>query len=156
MVLFVAVNVKEVGRLGKAFPWPRPRRCPRCRGRIWGHGFVLAYFEGVAEEVFLRRYRCPDCRSVYRLRPRSHWRRLQSSIETIRRCLEHRIKSGSWCRDGPRSRQGHWLRGLRIQSAIHLGLCFSVSLLDAFDSLVERGLVAVSRCVKSEMITASC
>ncbi|MBL0379282.1 MAG: hypothetical protein JKP90_06335 [Desulfofustis sp. PB-SRB1] len=33
MVLFVAASVKEIARLGTAYPWNKPSCCPRCGGR---------------------------------------------------------------------------------------------------------------------------
>jgi hypothetical protein len=110
---------------------------------------VLSYFAELAEGVLLRRYRCPDCRCVVRLRPHSHWSRFQSSIKTIRGCIERYVKGENLCRDGPRSRRGNWLRALRIQSAVRLGLGFVGSLLDAFDRLVGKGFVPVSRSMKT-------
>ncbi|MBL0379942.1 MAG: hypothetical protein JKP90_09805 [Desulfofustis sp. PB-SRB1] len=44
MVLFVAASVKEIARLGTAYPWNKPSCCPRCGGRLWWHGFVVAWF----------------------------------------------------------------------------------------------------------------
>jgi hypothetical protein len=68
LLLQVDVCVKEIFEQGKLFPWPRPPDCPRCHGRIWGHGFVGAYFDGFVQVIFLRRYRCPDCPSVKKAR----------------------------------------------------------------------------------------
>jgi hypothetical protein len=148
LVLFVDVDVKKVALLGREYPWPRPDGCPSCRGRIWGHGFVLAYFAELVEGVLIRRYRCPDCRTVFRLRPLSHWSRFQTSVISIRDCLKQRLTEGHWRIDWPRSRQGHWLRSLKRQSAMRLGFSFSGSLLDAFDRLVEMGFRPVSRSMK--------
>lgn len=49
MILPVMVCIKEIVEKGREFPWPRPESCGACGGnRIWGHGFVGAYFDGVA------------------------------------------------------------------------------------------------------------
>lgn len=53
LVLFVSVKVKDIARLGRAFPWKKPRCCPRCHTGLWWHGFVLAYFACCAEAVHL-------------------------------------------------------------------------------------------------------
>jgi hypothetical protein len=70
VILHVSVDVKKLCALGKSYPWPRPKRCFSCQSsRIWGHGYVLRYFEGFMQPLWVRRYRCPDCRTVYTLRP---------------------------------------------------------------------------------------
>ncbi|MBN2034961.1 MAG: hypothetical protein JW836_16975 [Deltaproteobacteria bacterium] len=49
-----------------------------------GSRFVLAYFDAIAGGVYLRRYRCPECKCVVRLRPIGFFARIQAAIETIR------------------------------------------------------------------------
>ncbi|CAO0823615.1 hypothetical protein DFAR_3800037 [Desulfarculales bacterium] len=50
--------------LGRRFLWPRPERCLRCGNvRLWGHGFVPAYFDETPTAIWLRLFRCPDCRA---------------------------------------------------------------------------------------------
>lgn len=145
LILFVEASVKSIFRLGRDFSWPKPKACPRCQGRLWGHGFVEAYFDGFDAPLLLRRYRCPECRSVIRLRPKGYWPRFQASVGTIRRCLVSRLKLLKWRPDLPRSRQRHWLRGLRRQIVIHLGASWTGDLLEAFDQLASQGIIAVSR-----------
>jgi ferrous iron transport protein B len=49
MIVSVIVSIKEIVAKGRDFPWPRPDVCPRCHGhRVWGHGFVAAFFDGFA------------------------------------------------------------------------------------------------------------
>ncbi len=44
---------------GKLYPWPRPGWCPRCgSARLWGHGFVLRYFDGCGGAHPMKRWRC--------------------------------------------------------------------------------------------------
>lgn len=137
--------------LGRSFPWPRPESCPCCGSvRVWGHGFVSAYFDEVPEAVWLRRYRCPDCGAVIRLRPRGYWSRFQASVETIRQSLSRRLGQGRWDPGLPRSRQRHWLKGLLRQVGLHLGPGWSGDLLWALDWLSGRGLAAASRSAQSE------
>ena len=151
IVLFVSACVKQIMELGRRFPWPRPERCPRCGSvRLWGHGFVVAYFDDVPEAVFLKRYRCPDCRAVIRLRPRGYWSRFQASAAAIRQSLFRKLIWGRWDPRLPRSRQRHWLKGLLRQVGLHLGSAWSGDLLWAFDCLHERGLAAASRSAQSE------
>ena len=87
LVIFVQLAVKQLFEVGRDFLWPKPERCPRCGGRIWGHGFVPAYFDGYDQPLWLKRYQCPDCGCVIRMRPRDYFQRFQASIYTIRDCL---------------------------------------------------------------------
>ena len=151
IVLLVEACVKKILELGRSFPWPRPDRCPRCGSvRIWGHGFVSAYFDEVPEAVWLRRYRCPDCRAVIRLRPRGYWIRFQASVETIRHSLSLKLGQGRWDPGLPRSRQRHWLKGLLRQIRLHLGISWPGEPLEAFAWLSGRGLAAASRSAQSD------
>lgn len=139
--------------LERSFPWPRPARCPRCGSvRLWGHGFVPAYFDEVPELVWLKRYRCPACRAVIRLRPQGYWRRFQASVEAIRHSLSRKLGHGRWDPGLPRSRQRHWLKGLLRQVGMHLGSSWSGDLLWAFDWLSGRGLAATSRSAQTESL----
>jgi len=146
LILFVAAKIKEIFRLGREYPWPRPEICPRCRQRgVWGHGYVLAYFDGFNEGLFLKRYRCPGCGCVIRLRPEGYLSRFQAPIATIRLRLSHRIKHGRWPPGVSRSRQGHWLRALRRKILAYLGQRWKGRLLEGFDHLLARGINPVSR-----------
>ena len=147
LLLQVDVCVKEIFEQGKLFPWPRPPDCPRCHGRIWGHGFVEAYFDGFAQALFLRRYRCPDCHLVLRLRPRDYWPRFQASIVAIFKSLTHRFTFHRWSPFYSRQRQGHWLRSLIRKVRWHLGVSWEGDLLSAFEVLRNQGVVPVSRVI---------
>ena len=78
LVIFVTLAVKHLFKVGRGFLWPRPERCPRCDGRIWGHGFVSGYFDGYDQPLWLKRYQCPDCGCVIRMRPRDYFQRFPS------------------------------------------------------------------------------
>ncbi|CAO0821743.1 hypothetical protein DFAR_250001 [Desulfarculales bacterium] len=45
------------------------------------------YFDEAPKTIWLRRFRCPDCQAVIRLRPRGYWSRFQAPVETIRQSL---------------------------------------------------------------------
>ena len=148
MILFIAAKIKDIFKLGKDYPWPRPERCPRCMSSvIWGHGFVLCYFDGFSEGLYLKRYRCPLCGCVLRVRPDSHFSRFQCSINTIRSNLTHRLRCGRWPPEFSRTRQGHWLRILKRKILVYLGLDWDEDLLEGFDSLLARGINPVSRSI---------
>lgn len=145
MVLPVLVFLNEIYHQGRNFCWPKPTQCPRCGSvRVWGHGFVTAYFDGFDECLFLRRYRCPDCKCVIRMRPRGYSNRFHASNHTIRSCLFHRLSHGRWPHQGPsKSRQRHWLSALKRKAMAFFG--FGCSLIDAFDRLLHMGHIPVSR-----------
>jgi len=147
LILFVEACVKTIFESGRKFPWPRPDRCPCCQGRIWAHGFATAYFDDYPEPLWIRRYRCVDCRTVFRTRPSGYWSRFQAAIATIREHIAHRLTERRWKPDLPRSRQRHWLDGLRKQILTHFGAGFSNDPLQAFDSLMARGVCAASRAI---------
>lgn len=149
MVLFVDVDVNDLARLGKDFPWQKPCCCPCCKQGLWWHGFVLAYFSVLAEAVFLRRLYCPHCHSVHRLRPSACWRRFRSSIAEIRGTIAHRAQQKQWRPDLPRSRQRQWWRRLGRMCLAVLGISFPGSLLEAFDAMVNQGIIPVTCAAES-------
>jgi hypothetical protein len=148
LLQLVDVCVKDIFEQGKHFPWPRPPDCPRCHGRIWGHGYVAAFFDGFAQAVLLRRYRCPDCHLILRLRPKSYWPRFQASIQTIVESLTYRLTFYRWPFLLSRQRQGHWLRFLIRNVRYHLGAAWEGELRRGLRILwKDRGIVPVSRAI---------
>jgi hypothetical protein len=135
------VSVKEIFRLGRKFPFLRPRSCLRvgCGStRIWSHGFVGRYFDECDSPVELRRWRCPDCGAVYTMRPFGYWPRHHAPIRIILKSLCHRILRGFWDKANglTRERQGHWLRALKRNILSHLGMGFGGGVMAGFHSLV--------------------
>jgi hypothetical protein len=146
MIVFFCVSIKEIVERGRDFPWPRPGVCPRCEGRrVWGHGFITAFFDGFDEQVFLRRYRCPECRCVMRARPSGYFERVQASVETVRSSVAFRLENGRWPPGGSRPRQGHWLRSLSRKVCAWFGQGWSKRLVEGFDELMLRNENPVSR-----------
>lgn len=143
LVLFVAVDVNEIARLGKDFPWVKPPGCPRCGQLLWWHGFVPAYFSCLAEAVLLRRLRCSCCGSVHRLKPAGYWWRFRSSIAEISATISHRCTFGRWLPDHPRPRQRQWWRRLQRMTRAVLGL-WTASCVSAFQALSDGGFIPVS------------
>jgi hypothetical protein len=148
MILSLRVSIKEIVEYGRGFPWPRPKTCPQCHGdRIWGHGFVGAYFDGLVQQVLLRRWRCPDCRCILRVRPSGYFSRFQASTESIRSSLAHCVKTGRWPPGSSRTRAGHWLRSLRRKIQAYLEDHWIAGLIAGFDRLIEEGQIPVSRSI---------
>jgi hypothetical protein len=117
LILHFEIDVKRLSEAGKKYPWPRLERCPECGGiRIWGHGYVERYFEGYALPLWMKRYRCVDCKSVHTARPRQYYRRFQvESIVIILSFLE-RIVYGKWLKCLSRQRQQYWWKGFLKQA----------------------------------------
>jgi hypothetical protein len=148
MVIFFSVIIKELFHLSRNYPWPKPERCPRCQCyRLWGHGFVEAYFDGFDQPFSLKRYRCPDCRCVVRLRPAGYFKRFQSSIATIRCSIEQKTMAGKWLPGLSRTRQCHWFRSLCRRIKAYLSDTWYQGVVIAFDYFTEKGQIPVSRCI---------
>lgn len=149
LILFVEVCVKTLVALGRNYSWKKPQQCPKCQSvRLWGHGYVEAYFdEAGSQSVLLKRYRCPECGVLIRLRPVGYWRRIQATIATVRRCVEGRLEKGRWPPGSNSARGRHWLGGLRRQVRTKLGMGYAERLAEGFSELVRRGVCAVSRTV---------
>ena len=124
--------------------------------RVWGHGFVGAYFdEAGSMPVVLKRYRCPECGVVIRMRPSGYFRRIQARIAEIRRCLWHRIGKGRWPPRSNPARQRHWLRGLRRQVLAHVGMSWAERLEEGFAGLIWGVLKPFSTLPKSSLLLSS-
>ena len=154
MILAVDVSLNEILEMGRSFPWPRPAACGECGGsRLWGDGFVSAFFEGIDEPVPLRLYRCPDCGCVYRLKPAGYFRRFQASVETIRSSIAVRLNTGRWPPGISRARAGHWLRSLKRKTEAYLGHAWlGCCLVEAFERLIPMGTIPASRSFKAVFI----
>ena len=146
MLLPVVFLLKEIYEKGRDYLWPRPELCPRCKvRRPWGHGFVLANFDGYPSCLLLRRYRCPCCGCVIRLKPQGYFERFQSPIETIRAVIHSLVEKIPSRSGGSRTRKAHWLKALERNAMAYLGEPFRDNLLAAFDRLIEMGKIPVSR-----------
>ena len=137
-------------RLGRRYPFPRPPNCLKegCKSqRVWGHGYVEAWFEGYNTPICLRRYRCHDCGCVYTIRPFGYWSRHKAPVRIIIQRLCQKIKQGVWDKsDGlTRQRQGHWLRALKKNIKTYLGMSFGGSVLEGFYELINTDRIPAQR-----------
>ncbi len=150
MVLSVDVDVNDLALFGIHFPWTKPSCCPHCSQNIWWHGFVLAYFSILAEPVYIRRFYCPHCKSTHRLRPSGYWPRFRSSIKEVQDSITHRDKKERWRPDLPRPRQRQWLLRLKKMYQGMLGFSFSGTMIQAFNTLRDQGIIPVSSATQSK------
>lgn len=138
LILYLSVNLHELSRVGKAFCWQRPLLCPQCNGvRLWSHGYVERYFDEVLGPIWMKRWRCTECRAVHTARPREYWRGFLAASATIIAGLQSRIEKNRWLWSATRQRQEYWWRGLEICRMIH-GMTWSL------DSLVEAGQIVAT------------
>lgn len=149
MIIFFSVVLKDLFKLKHSYPWPRPNLCPRCKASgVWGHGYVTACFDGFDVPLILRRYLCPRCGCVIRLRPEGYFSRFQASIEVIRSNLSHRIETGRWPPGGgSHRRKGHWFMALRRRVTAYLGNARASRLMESFDNFMNQGIIPVSRSI---------
>lgn len=146
MVLPVSVDLNELFRKGRQYPWTKPKRCPHCNGgQVWGHGFVTAFFDGIGDALFLKRFRCPLCRTVFRTRPSAFFSRFQARTATIRASITLKASQGKWLNEISRTRQNHWYRGLLRHITACFGNTWDQGMVAAFDALAFRGITPVKR-----------
>jgi hypothetical protein len=119
VAISVTLRLDELFSQGKDFKWERPCACPKCQGKIWGHGFVSRYFQGFSSALWIKRFRCTACRAVIAFRPSDYWPRLQTSAEAIFRALLGRLESHCWPQGVSRQRAGHWLAGFLRSLRLH-------------------------------------
>ena len=118
VVLHVTVDVKKLFELGRSYPWPKPKRCLVCRSsRLWGHGYVRRYFEGFVQPLWIKRFRCPDCHTVYTLRPGLFYMRFRYPLWVILSSLITRILYHRFMTSISRQNQQYWYKGLIFQAS---------------------------------------
>ena len=148
MIICFPVEIKKLIKLGRNYPWPKPKSCLRCKGcRIWGHGFVRACFDGFKQAVEIKRCRCPDCNCIYRFRPEGYFNRFQAEIATIRLSIAVKTQGGKWIAGIGRTRQRHWFKALIRNIKAYLTDSWDQEVLGAFDELVKRELIPVTRSI---------
>ena len=120
LLLHLAVDVKALLELGKKYPWEKPGRCPKCEGiRLWGHGYEERYFEGVEGQVWMKRYRCPDCNAVHTCRLLGYWRLFRHPVSVIAASLTYKLIHGRWLKGLLRQTQQYWRRLLWRHASRH-------------------------------------
>lgn len=147
MIIFLPVNLKDLSTLKKNYPWPRPEQCPQCnRHKIWGHGFETSLFDDFATPLPLKRYRCPDCKGIFKMRPIGYLKSFQAPVVIICKSIEEKLKNGRWLPHISRSRQNHWLQALKKKTMVILGASFEASL-TGFERILTMGVNPVSRSI---------
>jgi hypothetical protein len=151
LILHFEEDVKRLGESGRDYPWPRPDRCPGCDGRrLWGHGYVRRYFEGCSEGIWIKRYRCPDCRAVHTLRPQGFYRGFFYSRFSILIALLHKLIHNRWSKSLSRQVQQYWWRGFQRQASYHRNR--KQPDLAVLFELLRDGILAVTHSLQCEIL----
>ncbi len=146
MIIFFSAILNEIFLFGRDYSWPKPEHCPRCNScRVWGHGFFTACFDGYNCPLLLKRYRCPDCKCIMRLRPEGYFKRFQAPIAAIRSSILSKVWSGKWVDDIDRNRQCHWHRALLKRIRAYLTNKWRKGIVAGFDYLLGLGQIPVCR-----------
>jgi hypothetical protein len=133
---------------GKSYDFERPSNCLRCKSpRLWGHGFVLRYYDGYEQGLYFKRWRCPDCGCIITTKPTGYWPRHHSPMKTIIHSLIHRIKNGHWdyTLGFTRQRQGNWLRAVRKNVFVKYGIKAIKDIHSALQKQMDSGKNPVFR-----------
>jgi hypothetical protein len=145
MILFVAVDLKQLFSLGRNFPWKKPSICPCChQSHLWGHGFSDTIFDGYPAALPMRRFMCPLCGCVIKCRPKGYFSRFQTAIDTIKSHLRQRIGAGRWSSPDRGALGRHWLAALKRKVLVYLGLQWKERLIAGFDRLCQLKIIPVS------------
>jgi hypothetical protein len=148
MIIKCDVSIKEILEKGKDFSWIKPAVCPCCSDVVlWGHGFVLCYFSCINVGIYLKRYHCPGCKSIIKLKPAGFFKKFRTSVKVIKSCLKNRIKKKKIINRISRSSQDYWLRNLKKNIRAVLGEEWKHRLIKGFDKLIAEGFVPVSRSI---------
>ncbi|MBT3583024.1 hypothetical protein HN510_04355 [Candidatus Woesearchaeota archaeon] len=119
MIIFIKIDLNQLLLQEKEYEWERPY-CNKCNCSFYGHGYVFRFFSYLSSGVYLKRWRCPICRSVATIRPDSHWKGFQESISQIFKTLTFRVKYFKWPPWCTRQRGGHWLNKLIANARLNL------------------------------------
>ena len=108
-ILLFRINLTIIQASGKHFFWKKPSFCPKCGGlRLWGHGFVLRYFFGFASGIWMKRWRCPDCKGVHTSRPARYSPGIQYPRDFQIKSILSKLAGKPFLKQFSRQIQQHW------------------------------------------------
>lgn len=116
MTLSLLVIIPLLVKLGKKYPWPRLSGCLKCGEKVWGHGYVQRFFDGLDEPAWMKRWRCPRCKTIYTMRPLFYWRGFGAPACLIIMSLMEKLLHGTWLPKISRQKQNYWWKGWRIHT----------------------------------------
>ena len=119
LLLLFRIDLQKIQELGKKYPWEKPKVCPSCKSiRLWGHGFVLRYFQECTLGIWMKRWRCPDCGAVHTSRPCEYPLGFQYPKKSINRSLLTKLGGNPFVLDIPRQNQQYWMKAFKFQSKL--------------------------------------
>ncbi len=149
MIILVNVDIKELIDKERFYPWKKLSCCPKCEGKVWGHGFVQRWLDVSDSPLFLKRFFCTCCGSIMCLRPNTHFKGFYYSIKQIYSSLKKRLLANSDLPNIYNSIQYIWMRAFK-QRIIRANLStpFSTVQLSLFEVLVKKDIIPISRSNK--------
>ncbi len=141
----VKADIKKIFKLGKKYKWQKPSRCHHCsEPTLWGHGFVLSFFDGFDQGIYLKRYRCPYCHTVFKLKPYGYFNRFQADIRLIFSSIRSRIYKGRYLQELSWSRQHFWFSALKRNITAYLSNTWNKGMIAGFIELIRMGKTPVT------------
>ena len=107
MLIKVFVDILLLSIEGKDFKWEKPEYCPKCKNKLWGHGFRERYFFEHNKSLYLKRLICCVCGTVIMLMPEGYFKYYRYSSEFIYAHLKYKLLKKKW--KGLRQLGQHWL-----------------------------------------------
>lgn len=108
----------------------------------------MRFFEGYAQGLWIKRYRCPDCGCVHTMRPSDFWKSFQYSASTILSCLKNKINKNKWVNYVSRQNQQYWFKGLRLQVSKIKNIDKHITL-DILNKLITNNIIPASHLIQS-------
>lgn len=148
MIVEVKADIKKVFKLGKKYKWQKPARCHHCNEpTVWGHGFVLSFFDGFDQGIYLKRYRCPYCHTVFKMKPYGYFNRFQADGKLIFSSILNRVYKDRYLSGLSWSRQHFWFVALKRNIAAYLSNTWNQGIVAGFVELIRMGKIPVTRSI---------
>ncbi len=145
MIVKVKADIKKIFKLGKKYQWDKPEKCYHCNEpKVWGHGFVLSFFDGFRQGLYLKRYRCPYCHTVFKLKPYGYFKRFQAKVKLIYTSISNRVNQNRYLPGLSWSRQHFWFTALQRNISAYLSNTWDQGIIAGFFELIRRGKVPVT------------
>ena len=148
MIIEVKADIKEIFELGKKYKWQKPTKCSQCQeSRLWGHGFVLCFFDGFEQGLYLKRYRCPYCRTVFKLKPKGYFKKFQADTRVIFSSILSRLYKNRYLPGISWSRQHFWFTSLQRNITAYLSNTWNNGIAAGFLKLFRMGKIPVTSSI---------
>lgn len=148
MIVKVKADIKQIFKLGKKFKWQKPSICHRCKeSTLWGHGFVLSFFDGFDQGLYLKRYRCPWCHAVFKLKPVGYFSRFQANIKVIFSSIVNRIYKNRYLPGLSWNRQHFWFTALKRNITAYLSNTWDKGIIAGFIQLIRMDKIPVTSSI---------